>query len=83
MLSFFLMSVPRLTSCTKTLDAFLREAGLPPDAGNTQKGDITVEKILEEKKVFDLSVSFEKLGDGPNKWTLPGQDSLPILLVCR
>jgi hypothetical protein len=25
-------------------------------------GDLTIEKILEEKKVFDASVGFEKLG---------------------
>lgn len=50
------------------------EAGLPPDAGTTEKGDLTIEGILEEKKVFDLSVQFERTGSG-NKdegWSLPG-----------
>ncbi|KAL8796609.1 MAG: hypothetical protein Q9195_000999 [Heterodermia aff. obscurata] len=34
-----------------TLDAFIVEAGLPPDAGTTRTGDLTIEKVLEEKKV--------------------------------
>ena len=38
-----------------------------------KKGDLTIEKILEEKKVFDLTLRFEKTGleDG-EKWSLPG-----------
>ena len=57
----------------QTLSTFIKEAGLPPDAGNVEKGDLTIEKILEEKKVFDLTLRFEKTGleDG-EKWTLPG-----------
>ena len=27
------------------------EAGLPPDTGATRKGDLTIEKVLEEKKI--------------------------------
>ncbi|MCJ1482107.1 hypothetical protein MMC06_002269 [Schaereria dolodes] len=55
-----------------TLDALLREAGLPQDAGTIQKGDLTLEKILEEKKVFDVSVRFERLGKVDEKgWSLP------------
>ena len=61
----------------KTLDVFLREAGLPADAGTTEKGDMTIERILEEKKSFDLSVNFEKRGleDVRKEWSLPGQDA--------
>lgn len=57
----------------QTLSAFIEEAGLSPDAGTIEKGDLTIEKILEEKKVFDLALRFEKTGleDG-EKWTLPG-----------
>ncbi|MCJ1283753.1 hypothetical protein MMC26_003084 [Xylographa opegraphella] len=57
----------------QTLDAFISEAGLEPDAGSIEKGDLTIEKILEEKKVFDLSVRFEKFadGDGEKGWTVP------------
>ncbi|KAI9817754.1 MAG: hypothetical protein M1827_000873 [Pycnora praestabilis] len=56
-----------------TLDAFLREAGLPPDVGSVQAGDLTIEKVLEEKKIFDLSLRFEKIGVGNGKkgWSLP------------
>ena len=52
----------------------MTEAGLPPDAGTAAKGDLTIEKIIEEKKIFDLSVRFEKFGvDEANKgWSLPG-----------
>ncbi|KAK5153023.1 hypothetical protein LTR04_006291 [Oleoguttula sp. CCFEE 6159] len=57
----------------ETLEIFLKEAGLPLDAGSASKGDLTIEKILEEKKTFDLSVSFEKLGkdDDEKGWRLP------------
>ncbi|MCJ1255376.1 hypothetical protein MMC24_003192 [Lignoscripta atroalba] len=56
-----------------TLDAFVREAGLPLDAGTVEKGDLTIERILEEKKVFDVSVRFERVGggDGEKGWSLP------------
>lgn len=41
----------------------MAEAGLPQDAGITNPGDWTIEKILEEKKQFDSSLAFEKTGD--------------------
>lgn len=52
---------------------------MPSDAGTLSKGDLTIEKILEEKKIFDLSIRFEKLGDGDGNlgWTLPGR-----MLLC-
>lgn len=66
---------------------------MPPDAGIVGKGDLTLEKILEEKKVFDLSLRFERLGagDGDRGWSVPGKlergvrslsrfDSLMLLL---
>ncbi|KAK4695198.1 hypothetical protein P7C71_g2509, partial [Lecanoromycetidae sp. Uapishka_2] len=61
-----------------TLEAFIREAGLPPDAGTIATGDLTIEKILEEKKVFDLSLNFEKVGVGEEekRWSLPGGTSM-------
>ncbi|TKA71511.1 hypothetical protein B0A49_06877 [Cryomyces minteri] len=66
----------------ETLEIFLREAGLPLDAGSASKGDLTIEKILEEKKTFDVSVSFEKLGidDDEKGWRLPGQ---VVLYDCK
>ncbi|CAO1597908.1 hypothetical protein XANCAGTX0491_001697 [Xanthoria calcicola] len=45
----------------ETPEAFLSEAGLPSDAGSVNNpGDLTIEKVLEEKKVFDLSLTFER-----------------------
>ncbi|KAI9890853.1 MAG: hypothetical protein M1814_003492 [Vezdaea aestivalis] len=58
----------------ETLKAFLSEAGLPPDAGSVQPGYTTIEKVLEEKKAFDLSSRFEKLaipGVGDVAWSKP------------
>lgn len=56
----------------QTLEAFLKEAGLPEDAGTTNPGDWTIEKILEEKKQYDLSLAFEKKGDDRlTGWPLP------------
>ena len=47
---------------------------MPPDAGSTSKGDLTIEQILQEKKAFDLTVNFEKLGvDEGRGWHVPGQ----------
>jgi hypothetical protein len=59
----------------ESYEAFVREAGLPDSAGTTSKGDLTLETLLEEKRVFDVSVRFEKLGadDGEGKWKLPGE----------
>lgn len=53
----------------ETLDAFLSEAALSPDAGSAKKGDLTIESILEEKRAFDLSLGFEKCGiEGDEGW---------------
>ncbi|CAK4032360.1 hypothetical protein AC578_432 [Lecanosticta acicola] len=56
---------------TETYDSFVNEAGLPPDVGDVFKGDLTIETLLEEKKTFDVSVRFEKLGveDANSGWT--------------
>lgn len=55
------------------LSAFITEARLSSDAGSVEKGDLTIEKILEEKKIFDLNLRFEKTGlKDEGKWTLPG-----------
>lgn len=57
------------------MDAFIREAGLPPSAGSTDKGDLTIEKILEEKRTFDMSLQFERLGtdEGAHGWGQHGR----------
>ncbi|KAF2084305.1 hypothetical protein K490DRAFT_49407 [Saccharata proteae CBS 121410] len=71
----------RTNDYTETLAAFLKEADLPSDAGTVSKGDLTIEKVLQEKKTFDLSVNFEKLGisDASTGWQSPAP-STPIML---
>ncbi|THX34510.1 WD40 repeat-like protein [Aureobasidium pullulans] len=61
----------KANSYDETLDTFIREAGLPPSAGSTNRGDLTIEKILEEKQTFDMSLQFERLGtdDGAHGWS--------------
>ncbi|KAI9875514.1 MAG: hypothetical protein M1830_008396 [Pleopsidium flavum] len=68
----------------ETLEAFLSEAALPSDAATIEKGDLTIENILEEKKTFDLSVRFERFGvrDEGKGWSVPAPTIpkvLPIL----
>lgn len=46
-----------------TLAAFLVEAGLPEDAGNATKDDLTIEKVLQEKSIFDITLGLEKVGE--------------------
>ncbi|KAL8862964.1 MAG: hypothetical protein Q9178_000906 [Gyalolechia marmorata] len=67
----------------QTLQAFLTEANLPPNTGTlTNPNDLTIEKILEEKKIFDLSLRFEKFGcdgdddnnNGGRGWRLPAPE---------
>ena len=59
----------------QTLDAFIKEAGLPYDAGNIEKDDLTLEKIVEEKTIFDLSLRAEKTGVNEDEkgWSMPGE----------
>ncbi|EWC46804.1 hypothetical protein DRE_04049 [Drechslerella stenobrocha 248] len=45
----------------ETFAAFVRETNLTPDSITTRPTDLTIEKILEEKKLYDLAVRFEKL----------------------
>ncbi|KAF2155950.1 hypothetical protein K461DRAFT_221451 [Myriangium duriaei CBS 260.36] len=51
----------RANDYTETLEAFIREAALPDSVG-TSTGPLTLETLLEEKRTFDLSRAFEKLG---------------------
>lgn len=57
----------------QTLATFITEAGLPVDTG-ASSSEVTIEKILQEKKTFDLTVNFEKLGvdDKERKWRSNG-----------
>ena len=68
----------------QTLSAFITEAGLLPDAGNVEKGDLTIEKILAEKKVFDTALHVEKTSlNDAEKWTLPGRIHVSLPLSSR
>ncbi|KAL1970502.1 hypothetical protein VTN77DRAFT_4146 [Rasamsonia byssochlamydoides] len=65
----------RSNNYAATLDTFIREAGLPPDAGGTRTDtttgdrssaeydDWTLEGVIQEKKTFDQSLRFERYGD--------------------
>ncbi|KAI9718668.1 MAG: hypothetical protein M1828_006603 [Chrysothrix sp. TS-e1954] len=62
-----------------TLDAFLREAGLPlATGGSSTPEDWTVEKVLQEKHTYDLSLKFEKVSvdDTSKAWSI-NAPSLP------
>ncbi|PWY86983.1 hypothetical protein BO70DRAFT_287916 [Aspergillus heteromorphus CBS 117.55] len=68
----------RTHNYTQTLDAFLREAGLPANAGQLRdkdEGNVwTIEGVLEEKKAFDQSVNFERYGEDEKEkgiWSVP------------
>ncbi|KAK6361277.1 hypothetical protein TWF730_005015 [Orbilia blumenaviensis] len=45
----------------ETFQAFLRETNLTADSITDSPTDPTIEKILEEKKLYDLAVRFEKV----------------------
>ncbi|KAF2440496.1 hypothetical protein P171DRAFT_457360 [Karstenula rhodostoma CBS 690.94] len=59
----------RSNGYTESLAAFIDEAGLPVDTGSGNP-DFTIEQILQEKKTFDASLRFERLGleDKDRKW---------------
>lgn len=63
------------------MNSFLEEANLPPDTGAGSNSPITIESILHEKKTFDLSLNFEKLGveDGKCEWAIPAPAKPAIL----
>lgn len=50
----------------------MQEAELPPDIGASSDDLVTIESVLQEKKKFDLSLSFEKLGvdDTERGWAI-------------
>ncbi|KAJ9370099.1 hypothetical protein DTO282E5_5159 [Paecilomyces variotii] len=72
----------RSNNYTQTLDAFIREAGLPPNAGQVnskaeESDGWTIENVIEEKKAFDQTVNFERYGDDEDarekrdRWSSP------------
>lgn len=84
----------RSNDYTQTLDAFIREAGLPPDAGqvsgragSSSVDGWTIEGVIEEKKAFDQSLKFERYGEGDDgqeeKWSVPGKLGSSALTVFK
>ncbi|KAL2007923.1 hypothetical protein VTN00DRAFT_7905 [Thermoascus crustaceus] len=80
----------RSNNYTQTLDAFIREAGLPPDAGQVSGragsrsvDGWTIEGVIEEKKAFDQSLKFERYGEGDDgqeeKWSVPAPSKPTII----
>ncbi|KAF9699130.1 hypothetical protein EKO04_003247 [Ascochyta lentis] len=63
----------RTNGYTDTLKSLVIEAGLPPDIGAGSSSSVTIESILHEKKTFDVSLNFEKLGveDDRRLWAVP------------
>ncbi|KAF2819874.1 WD40 repeat-like protein [Ophiobolus disseminans] len=71
----------RSSGYDETLNSFILEAGLPSDVGSDATNPVTIETILEEKKAFDTSLIFEKLGlnDKDRKWSARAP-ALPVIL---
>ncbi|GIK02194.1 hypothetical protein Aspvir_006239 [Aspergillus viridinutans] len=75
----------RSNNYTETLNVFIREAGLPADAGQpdgkTDKSEWTIEGVLQEKQVFDESVKFERYGQSEEKdvWTVPAPSTPNVI----
>ncbi|KAJ5791189.1 uncharacterized protein N7518_008200 [Penicillium psychrosexuale] len=58
---------------SETLKAFIREADLAPDVGQTSGDDTnnwTIQSLLEEKSTYDQTVNFERYGKGNQQSTL-------------
>ncbi|KAJ4409603.1 hypothetical protein N0V91_002524 [Didymella pomorum] len=71
----------RTNGYTETLKSFVKEADLPSDTGAGSSSTVTIESILHEKKTFDLSLNFEKLGveDGKREWAVPAPSKPAVL----
>ncbi|CAF9917226.1 MAG: hypothetical protein GOMPHAMPRED_001188 [Gomphillus americanus] len=64
----------------ETLASFLGEAGLTEDAGLSSNDALTLEQILEEKRLYDQSLQYEKRGEPTHQsWTSPAP-SIPQIL---
>lgn len=78
--SFLVARYLRSNNYPQSLEAFIREAGLPKDAGSVvgdESDSWTLEKTLAEKSAFDKSLNFERSGNGGDEgkmgWTVPGE----------
>ncbi|KAJ4989803.1 hypothetical protein SVAN01_04640 [Stagonosporopsis vannaccii] len=71
----------RANGYTETLTSFVKEANLSLDAGTGLDRSVTIESILHEKRTFDLSLNFEKLGvkDADRGWAVPAPSTPTVL----
>ncbi|CAG7950231.1 unnamed protein product [Penicillium nalgiovense] len=74
----------RSNNYSETLKAFLREADLAPDVGQTSGDDTnnwTIQSLLEEKNTYDQTVNFERYGEDQQSdlWSEPAP-SRPALI---
>ncbi|KAJ5228922.1 hypothetical protein N7489_009630 [Penicillium chrysogenum] len=75
----------RSNNYSETLKAFLREAELAPDVGQTSGDDTnnwTIQSLLEEKNTYDRTVNFERYGEDHQQsslWSEPAP-SRPALI---
>ncbi|KAF3936881.1 hypothetical protein ABW19_dt0205980 [Dactylella cylindrospora] len=56
----------RASNYHETFEAFVRETNLSPSSITNNPTDLTIEKILEEKKLYDLALRFEKISINAN-----------------
>ncbi|KAJ5086110.1 hypothetical protein N7532_010881 [Penicillium argentinense] len=75
----------RTNNYSETLQAFIREAGLAPDVGQSSGDDTnnwSIQSLLEEKMAFDHSVNFERYGDGNKEtgaWSEPAPNKPTVV----
>ncbi|KJK62102.1 hypothetical protein P875_00086353 [Aspergillus parasiticus SU-1] len=73
----------RTNNYAETLNAFIREAGLPVDAGQVtgnEENNWTIESVLEEKKAFDQTQHFERYGQSEkDEWSVPAPSNPKII----
>ncbi|KAK2765395.1 hypothetical protein FQN54_008241 [Arachnomyces sp. PD_36] len=84
--SFLVARYLRSNNYDQTLEAFIKEAGLPKNAGSAtgdESDSWTIEQTLEEKTTFDKSLRFERAGEdgqeGSEGWTVPAPSNPTIL----
>ena len=76
----------RTNNYLESLEAFIREADLPVDAGQSSGDDTnnwTIQSLLEEKKAFDHTANFERYGKSNKEtesWSVPGESSIWLAL---
>ncbi|KAJ5179150.1 hypothetical protein N7492_002360 [Penicillium capsulatum] len=75
----------RTNDYSETLQAFIREAGLPSDAGQSSGDDTnnwTIQQLVEEKKAFDHSSTFERYAEDSkenDQWRVPAPSKPSIV----